>query len=141
MDRPIRAGFIVENLDGPRANLQRRRVGMLRQHTQRATVGRQLDDVVNPESRDAASSARHRQSAKVGEVLVVNRVELVAVDQAQQVRKLDGTMPPGAEQAFQSRHEIVEVGHVGEHVVGDDQVGTRPLLLPGRCRVTAKEPR
>ena len=45
--------------------------------------------------------------------------------------------PPGASRSGQAGGEVVEVGHVGEHVVGDDQVGR----TAARPRARARAPR
>ena len=53
---------------------------------------------------------------------MVDRVELVLVDQAQQVRELDRDDAVGREQDPEARDEVVQVGNLGEHVVGGDHV-------------------
>ena len=67
---------------------------------------------------------RHRE---VAEVLVVDRVELEAFDQLAHVRHLDLGDPVVGEDGRDALHEPVQVGHVGEHVVRDDHVGSLPL--------------
>ena len=52
-------------------------------------------------------------------MLVIDGVELVALDQPHEVRKFHGQRAGGLEQQRQAGDEIVEVGHVGEHVVAN----------------------
>ncbi len=70
-------------------------------------------------------------------MLVIDRVELPVLDQAQQVRELHRNCARGLQQDRQSSGEVVQVGHVRQHVVGADQVG---LLARGgepmRCHHT-----
>ena len=58
---------------------------------------------------------------------MVDRVELVVLDQAQQVRHLDGHHALRGKQDLHAADEVVEVGNVGHHVVGRDQVGAAAL--------------
>ncbi len=54
---------------------------------------------------------------------MVDRVVLVALDESQQVRDLDGHPPRVGHEGSQPLGEVDDVGHVGEDVVGDDEVG------------------
>ena len=54
---------------------------------------------------------------------MVDRVVLVALDQAQQVRDLDGQRAVVGEQLAQAAREVDDVGHVREDVVRDHEVG------------------
>ncbi len=84
-----------------------------------------------PRRRTAAARAARRrvptvEEREVGEVLVVDRVELVVLDQAHQVRELhrrDAARRRAASSC--PADEVVEVGDVGEHVVAEQQVGAR----------------
>ena len=95
---------------------------MARVDPQRAAVGRQLLDV---EQREAVrgEDPLGGDEREVREVLVIDGVELVLVHQPHQVRELDGDHAARLEQGLDARHEVVELGHLGEHVVADDQVG------------------
>ena len=53
---------------------------------------------------------------------MVDRVELILVHQPPQVRKFHRHDPVWSEKDLQASHEIVDVGHVREHVVSDDQI-------------------
>ncbi len=55
-------------------------------------------------------------------MLVIDGVELVLCDQLQQVREFDSDDSLGSEQCAKAGHEVVEVGHVSQHVVGDEEV-------------------
>ena len=63
----------------------------------------------------------------VAEVLVVDRVELDAVEQVLHVRHLDHPVPARAEELGDPGDEAVQVRHVREHVVGVHQVGPDPF--------------
>ena len=67
--------------------------------------------------------ALDRDQRQVAEVLVVDGVELHALDQAQQVRELHRDRAARGEQVFHAADEVVDVGHVGQHVVAQQQVG------------------
>ena len=59
---------------------------------------------------------------------MVHRVELGRFHQPVQVRKLHVHQPAGLESRPQASNEVVDVWHVGQHVVADDEVG-----LPALC--------
>jgi Ser-tRNA(Ala) deacylase AlaX len=61
-------------------------------------------------------------------VLVVDRVELVLLDQAQEVRHLDRHHTLRLLHRAEAGDEVVEVRHVRHHVVGGDQVG-EPVVV------------
>ena len=93
---------------------------------QRAAVGGELLDVDQLEP-VAAGQALDRDQREVREVLVVDGVELVLGDQPREMRELERDHALGREQARHAGDEVVEVGHLGEHVVADDQVGLPAL--------------
>jgi hypothetical protein len=72
-------------------------------------------------------------------VLVVDGVELVLLDELLQVRELDGDNTLGPEQRGDASDEAVQVGHLGQDVVADDQVGHGPLADELRCELGAEE--
>ncbi len=106
-------------------------VGVAAEDAQRAAVRRQLLDVEQPQAVGGEHALDDRER-EVREVLVVDRVQLVLVDQPHQVRELDGDDAARREQHLHAADEVVEVGHVGEHVVGGDQVGLAALGEPRR---------
>src|SRR5208282_2818385 len=61
---------------------------------------------------------------EIGEVLVVNRVELIEFNQPKQVRKFKCQDAVGLQQDLQAFHEVVEVGHLCQDVVSDNEVGS-----------------
>ncbi len=82
-------------------------------------------EAVGPEHRPG------REEREVREVLVVDRVELVARHQPRQVRELDRDHALGREHPLDAADEVVQVGDVRQHVVGDEQV--RPPALGGEA--------
>src|SRR6266536_2734141 len=85
-------------------------------------MGGQLLDVEDDQP-VVAEDVPGDQQGEVREVLVVDGVELVALEQPGQVRELDGGDAAGREQDPHPGHEVVEVGDLGQDVVGDQQVG------------------
>ncbi len=86
-------------------------------------------DVVQVEAM-APEEVVQRGDREVAQVLVVDGVELAVVDEILDVRHLDDCNAVVLEQARDAAHEAVGVGHVGEDVVGVDDVG--PLALGGQ---------
>ena len=99
---------------------------------------RELFDV---EDSDAVASEdrRHREEREVREVLVVDGVELVVLHQLEQVRELHGDDAVGGEQHRHSRDEVVEIGHVGQHVVAEEEVGADALATRLAGQLGAEE--
>ena len=71
--------------------------------------------------------ATHGDEREIGKVLVVDRVELVLGDEAPEMRDLDGHNPVRCQQMGDAGNEVVELGHLRQHVIGDDQVGVALL--------------
>ena len=82
---------------------------------------------------------RHREEREVREVLVVDGVELVVPHQLEEVRELHRDDAVGGEQRGHAADEVVEVGHVREHVVAQQQVGSRALVAELRRQLGAEE--
>src|ERR1035438_3987974 len=59
---------------------------------------------------------------EIGEVLVVNRVELIEFNQTKQVRKLKCEDAFRLQQYLQAFHKVVEVGHLRQDVVAENEV-------------------
>ena len=72
-------------------------------------------------------------------MLVVDRVELRVRHQLHQVRELDADHAVAGQHLREAGDEVVDVGHVGQHVVRDDQVDRTALLAEPRCRLAAEE--
>ena len=85
-------------------------------------MGRELLDVEHPQA-VRGEHATHGEQREVAEVLVVDRVELALLDQTQQVRELDGDHAGGLEQDLHPGNEVVEIRHVSQDVVGEQQIG------------------
>ena len=66
------------------------------------------------------AQGEHRE---VREVLVVDRVELVVGQEPEQVRHLDREEAVVGEQDREATDEVVDVGHLGQDVIADEQVG------------------
>ena len=79
------------------------------------------------------------EEREVREVLVVDRVELIALHEPQQVRDLDGHDPAGRQQGLHAAHEVVQVRHVGHHVVRHQQVGAPSLRRQPAGQVATEE--
>ena len=60
-------------------------------------------------------------------MLVVDRVELVALKEPDEVGELEGGDAVGRQQRSYPGHEIVEVRDLGEDIVADHQVGASVL--------------
>ena len=86
----------------------------------------ELEHVEHLEPVRAQDHAR-REEREVGEVLVVDGVELIALDQPDQVRELDRDDALRREDRLHAGREVVEIGDVGEDVVGDQEVGAAAL--------------
>jgi hypothetical protein len=85
-------------------------------------VGGNLLDVEDTEAMGGEDAARGRER-EVREVLVVDRVELVLFHEAREVRELHRDDAVGLQQLLDPGHEVVEVGHLGQHVVPDHEIG------------------
>ena len=105
---------------------------------QRAAVGLELLDVEELEP-VVGEHALGGQAGEVLEVLVIDRVELVVLDQPQQVRHLDRHHAVVGQQDLEAGDEVVEVRHVRHHVVGGDQVGALALVDEIASRLAAEE--
>ena len=69
-------------------------------------------------------------------MLVVDGVELHLLDQVQEVGKLKGEHALGLQHVAEAGDERVQIGHVGQHVVGGHQVGAIAAggeVLAGFC--------
>src|SRR5690349_13016835 len=80
-----------------------------------------------------------RQEREVGEVLMVDGVELIVRHQAQQVRKLHRQHAVRLQQDLHSCHKIVEVGNVRQHIISQQQIGGMPLSSHFPCRLHSEK--
>ena len=79
------------------------------------------------------------QQRQVGEMLVVDRVVLPALDQPEQVREFQRHRALVLDQRTEPGREALDVGHVSEDVVSGHQVRPAVLLRDLAARVSAQE--
>src|SRR4029077_16995204 len=77
----------------------------------------------------AGKQRLQRGHGVITEVLVVNEIELTAVDHIFDVTHLQHRHTLRLEEPGDAAHEAVEIGNVGENVVGDEDVGEFAFLL------------
>src|SRR6267378_905757 len=82
---------------------------------------------------------RRGQKRKIRKVLVINGVELTALDQPPQVRELQGEHAPRFQKSREACYEIVQVRHVGKDIVRHEQVGSMTPLRYRRSRLPPQE--
>jgi hypothetical protein len=80
-----------------------------------------------------------RQQREIGIVLVIDRVEVIRFDHAEQMRKLQRDHAVIGEQDFQARRKIVDVRQMGKHVVACENVGANALAAQCRRSLNTKE--
>src|SRR6202007_2407393 len=64
---------------------------------------------------------------EIGEMLVVNGIELIVVDQPLQVRKFQRDNALWRQEVRESSGEIVQVGYLSENVIADDKICSTAL--------------
>ena len=101
-------------------------------------MARQLLDVDELEPLRRGDRA-DRVEREVGEVLVVDGVVLEVLDELREVRELERRRPIGREQLRDSRDEVVDVGHLGQDVVAQHEIGAAPLRSQAPAEVGAEE--
>src|SRR5579871_4605248 len=103
---------------------------------QRPAMGPQLLDIEESEAvrRGDALGGEERE---IREMLVIDRVELVLGDEPHEMRDLDGGDAARLHQNADAGDEGVEVRHLREDVVADDEIGAAALgrELAGEPRV------
>ena len=72
---------------------------------------------------------------------MVDGVELVVRHQPQQVRELHRDHAVGLRAGSSARDEVVQVGHVREHVVAEQQVGAAPVRRASAVAVSVPKNR
>src|SRR5690606_29913327 len=102
------------------------------------SVRRQLLDVEDLET-VATEDVLTRPEREVGEVLVVNRVELVLLNEPHQVGELERDDAIRGQDLRDAAYERMEVGDLRQHVVGGDQVGLHALGTQPRRQGRAEE--
>src|SRR5450631_1592634 len=76
---------------------------------------------------------------EVGEVLVVNRIELIEFDEPKQMWKLQRQHALGLEQNFETLNEIVQVRNLGKNIVSQHQVGCSSLRREFVCDLRSEK--
>src|SRR4029077_95588 len=72
---------------------------------------------------------RHGGQGQIGEVFVIDRIELVLRDQPQEMWKLEGGDARGLEQQGAASDEIIDVRNMRQNIVGRREIG---LFAQGR---------
>ena len=72
-------------------------------------------------------------------MLVIDRVELDVLDQLEKMRKLDGHGAVGLQQQGDAGDKVIELRHMREHIVADDQIGLPALARQGPRQMLAEE--
>src|SRR5437870_7381485 len=96
-------------------------MGVARVDAQGATMGGQLIDVERLEAVSRQNTPKRTQR-KIRVVLMIDGVELVALDQPQQVWYLETKRAARRKEVAQPLDKVVEVWYLCEHVVAYDQV-------------------
>src|ERR1051326_5571403 len=78
---------------------------------------------------------------KIEEMLMINRVELHAGDEPDEVRTFDGQYAVFSQKLAQARHEIIDRRHMRKHIVGGNEIGRSTLRNDALGRFLAKENR
>src|SRR5215475_12746199 len=76
---------------------------------------------------------------KVRKMLMVDRVELISLDQALEVRELQRDHAVALEKQRHSGNKIIEIGNLGKDIVADDKVGPFALGYQPFCKRQAEE--
>ena len=122
-----------------RARSGTRVAGVARVDAQRAAVRRQLLDVEHRRPCGGEDALR-REQREVREVLVVDRVELVVLDEPQQVRELHRDRRRRRRAAIcMPRDEVVEVGHVASTLLPSSRSALAAPPRAPRAVVAAEE--
>src|SRR5215471_795004 len=80
-----------------------------------------------------------RDYREIAEMLVINGVELAAVDHVPDVRHLESRQSVFLQQRVDSLYEAMGIGHVSEDVVTDDQIGALASRLQLRRQLARKK--
>src|SRR5215470_11948792 len=76
---------------------------------------------------------------KIGEMLMVDRVELISFDQALEVRELQRDHAVALEEQRHSGDKVIEIGNLGKDIVADDKVGPFALGYKPFCKRQPEE--
>src|SRR5688500_11780655 len=70
----------------------------------------------------------HRQKRKIGEVFMVNRVELALLHELKQMRKFHRHYASRLEEQLETLHKIIQIWNMCQNIVPDDEI-SRPAVL------------
>ena len=115
-----------------------RRVGTAKINAQRAAMGGKVFDIKHLKA-VSGREAIDRHQRKIREMLVIDRVELVFVDQPLEVGKLERNHPVWSQKMRHSRGEVVEVRDLRQDIVADDEIGLPPLGCESLRELQAEE--
>src|SRR6266850_2194625 len=96
---------------------------------------------IHIESIQTMPSQRGRSGEKgeIRKVLMIDSIELAALDQPLQVRELQGEHALGFQKSREAGDEVVQVRHVGEDIVRHEQVGSMTSMRYRRRRLPPQE--
>ncbi len=77
-----------------------------------------------------------RQQREIREMLVIDRIELVLLDQVGQMRKFQRDHAFRLQKQLQAAHKVIEVRDLRQNIVTDQEIGlaSRADQLGGQCR-------
>ena len=101
-------------------------------------MGRQLLHVEQPQAMSGEDLLDHEQR-EIGEMLVVDRVELGILDQPRQMRELHRQDTVLRQQMREAGDEIVEIGNMGQHIVAEQKVRPGSLVPQRFCEVETEK--
>src|SRR5260370_3805192 len=79
------------------------------------------------------------EKGEVGEMLVINRVELIFFHQPLKMGELHSDHTIGFQQDFHSRDKIIQFGYLGKNVVAQEQISLLAARRKLACRLSAEE--
>src|SRR6266436_1408383 len=80
-----------------------------------------------------------REKGEVGEMLVINRIELIFLHQPLKMGELHSDHTIGFQQDFHSRDKIIQFGYLGKNVVAQEQISLLTARRKLACRLSAEE--
>src|ERR1700758_2134400 len=72
-------------------------------------------------------------------MLMVNGVELIALNEPLQMREFEGDDTVRLQKKLHSAHEIVKIRHLGKDIVADDEIGPQTFCHHLLCQRRAEE--
>src|SRR5262245_26720466 len=114
-------------------------VGMTCVNTQRAAVCGQFIDIkyAHSVSREYLFGGQRR---KVREMLVIDLIELVAIDRPEKMWEFNCANSPRLKDDGDAFDERVEICHLGENIVTENEICLPPGFSQFTSRIDTKEP-